>query len=415
MISTHQTDLFASTQKYLNWLVFFSVFPLIKIAGISITFFIFLMIAYTFIKQKKKLFKITTYADIFLILFLVFVAIGAVLSEESFREREVFSIFQLTIQYVYWVVLALFIKTWIYEYDFYKLSRVILVAAIVSVVYYLFFNRFYSIYAPNAFAYVIVTVMPLGFYYVMQRFSLPVAMLIGAWFVVGVLFSESRTGLVLTIVELLLLFGLSSRRMKEVALGFTALLIPLMVLFAVSYDEAKMDSAKYALADMIEDYSPKIAHTLRMKENVLERDKSWLIRELMLQKGERIFEEHPFFGVGVGNFMYYSASLDIRGVSHWLHEDEENYNQRSSQNSYLMILAEDGIFALVSIMIVLVMIVWRGFYYVRTFRESAEIYVYVPFVTLLFYGVVLVTVQGSLFWVVLGFALTLIQRKKQLS
>jgi O-antigen ligase len=345
----------------------------------------------------------------------VFVAIGAVLSEESFREREVFSIFQLTIQYVYWVVLALFIKTWIYEYDFYKLSRVILVAAIVSVVYYLFFNRFYSIYAPNAFAYVIVTVMPLGFYYVMQRFSLPVAMLIGAWFVVGVLFSESRTGLVLTIVELLLLFGLSSRRMKEVALGFTALLIPLMVLFAVSYDEAKMDSAKYALADMIEDYSPKIAHTLRMKENILERDKSWLIRELMLQKGERIFEEHPFFGVGVGNFMYYSASLDIRGVSHWLHEDEENYNQRSSQNSYLMILAEDGIFALVSIMIVFIMIVWRGFYYVRTFRESAEIYVYVPFVTLLFYGVVLVTVQGSLFWVVLGFALTLIQRKKQLS
>jgi len=398
-----------------EWLVFFSIFPLINIAGISITFYIFMIIAYIFTKNQKKLFKISTYVDLVLIMFLIFVGIGAVFSEESFRDRSPISIGVLMMQYVYWVIVALYVKTWIYEYDFYKLSRVVFWAAAVSSFYYAFLNSSYLVFSPNAFAYTIVVALPIGFYYVMRRYSFWLAALIGVGLVMAVLYSGSRTGTLLVGIELLLILSLSSKKFKITSLLFGAVLLPFILLSETLIEYEDMVSFKYEMADILEDYSPKIAHTLRMEENVMERDKSWLIRELMIQKGELIFEEHPFFGVGLGNFMFYRADLDIAKVSaQWLHENEDNYNTRSSQNSYLLILAEDGIFALISIVIVFFIILWNGFYYLWRFRNTAEIYIYIPFIALLFYGVILVTVQGAMFWILLGLAMTLTQHKRHL-
>lgn len=407
-----QNNFFASNQKYLNWFVFFSVFPLINIVGISITFFIFLIIAYKFLRQKKKLFKITQYTDIFLLLFLFFVFIAVMLTEESFRDRSIFSIFKLMIQYVYWVILALFIKTWIYEFDFYRLSRVIFFALLASIVYYVTLNPFYEVFYSNSFAYVIVTAMPLAFYYLMKRFSISVILLISAGFVMGVLFSGSRTGTALTVFELMLLLSLGSKQLKKASMIIGVVFIPIALVLFISLDQSNIKQMKYGLADLLEDYSPKIAHTLRMEENVLNRDKGFLQRKLMQQKTEKIFYEYPFFGVGPGNFTKYYVELDIASISHWLKGSEKRYNRRSAQNSYFLILAENGIFSFVSILIVFLIIVWKGFYYVNTFKNNAEIYMYIPFIALLLYSFILVTTMGTLFWFLLGLALTLTQHKR---
>lgn len=412
--SVTQDPFILSNQKYLNWFAFFSVFPLIKIAGISITFFIFLLISYKFIKRKKKLFKITQWSDILLILFLVFVFIAAILTEEGYRDRSIFSIFKLVSQYIYWVVLALFIKTWIYKFDFYKLSRSIFFASLVSIIYYVAINPFHPIFYPNSFAYAIVTAMPLGFYYVMKHFSSSMILLISIGFVMGVLFSGSRTGTVLIVFELMLLLSLGTKKLKKVSIVIGALALPIVLVLFISLNQSDIKQVKYGLADVLEDYSPKIAHTLRMEESVMTRDKSLLIRKLMIQKGEKIFEEHPFFGIGPGNFTNYYTSLDIKSVSNWLNRSEANYNRRSSQNSFLMILAEDGIFALVSILIVFIITALRGLYYVKIFKNNAEIYIYIPFIALLFYSFILVTTMGSLFWLLLGLSLTLIGHKRSL-
>jgi len=410
-----QDSFFASNQKYLNWFVFFSVFPLIKIGGISITFFIFLIIVYKFFKRKKKLFKITQWTDMFLILFLIFVFIAAILTEESYRDWSVFSIIKLMTQYVYWVILSLFVKTWIYEFDFYRLSRAIFFATVISIIYYITLNTYYFVFYQNTFAYVIVTSMPLAYYYVIKRFSISMTLLISIGFFMAVLFSGSRTGTALIVFELILLLSLGSKQLKKASMIIGVVFIPIVLVLFISMDQTYIKQMKLGLADILEDYSPKIAHTLRMEENIMNRDKSLLVRKLMIQKGEKIFDEHPFFGVGPGNFTRYYTSLDITGVSGWLHGTEESYNRRSSQNTYVLIIAEDGIFALVSILIVFVVIVWKGFYYVKSFRNNAEIYVYIPFMALLFYGVILGTIQGALFWLLLGLALTLTQRKRHLA
>lgn len=419
MISTHNNSLtqdpfFLSNQKYLNWFAFFSVFPLIKIGGISITFFIFLVIIYKFLKRKKKLFKITQWADVFLVLFLIFVFIAAILTEESYRNRNFFSIVKIMVQYVYWVTVALFIKTWIYEFDFYKLSRIFFFSAVFSVVYYVTINSFYLVYYPNVFAYVLVTVMPLGYYYAMKRFSISITLLISLGFVMGVLISGSRTGTALIVFELMLLLSLGSKQLKKASIVMGGFAVPIVLILFISLDQSDIKQVKHGLADVLEDYSPKIAHSLRMEESVMDRDKSLLIRKLMIQKGITIFDEHPFFGVGPGNFTNYYTELDIVGISHWLHGSEERYNRTSSQNSYLMIIAEDGIFAISSILTVFFIILWKGFDYVKSFRNNAEIYIYIPFVALLFYSFILVTTMGTLFWLLFGLTLTLSQRNRNL-
>ena len=317
-------------------------------------------------------------------------------------------------QYVYWVVLALFIKTWIYKFDFYKLSRVFFFTIVISIIYYVTLNPFYIIFYPNEIAYNIVLSIPLAYYYILKRFSIPLVLLITLGFVMGILFSGSRTGTTLVIIELILLLSLGSNKLKKFSMILFVLTIPVIMILFISLDSSAIKNLKHGMADVLQDYSPKIAHTLRMKENIMERDKSLLMRKLQIQKGERIFEKHPFFGVGPGNYTYYYSSLDIMGVSHWLHRSERSYNQKSSQNSYLMILAEDGIFALTSILIIFIIIVWKGFYYVKTFENNAKIFIYIPFIALIFYGFILVTVQGALFWLLLGLTMTLTKHQKQL-
>ena len=411
-----QNTLFTSTQKYLNWFTFFSVFPLIKIAGMSITFPLFIMIAFIYLKKGKKLFRITQWTDLFLVLFLTFVFISWILQEETFRDRSLFSIFKLMVQYSYWVTVALFIKTWIYEYDFYKISRSIFWAVVASTLYYVFLNPVHFIFAPNEYAYAVVVAMPIGYYYVMRRFSSTVVLLISAGIVLGVLYSGSRAGTTLTLFEIVLLLGLGKKSMKKFTMIALLLMVPLTPVAWVVLDKSNITSIKYQVADMLEDYSPKIAYTLRMEENVFDRDKSWLIRELMWQKGKLIFEKHPFFGVGPGNFTKYYADINPAEVSSWLNTRSiEGYNRVSSQNSYLMILAENGVFALASILIVFFIILVKGFYYLRTLKDNAEIYIYIPFIATLAYSIILVTTMGTLFWFVLGLALTLTQRKRHLS
>jgi len=418
MILTKSRELpdsfFQANQKYLNWFAFFSIFPLIKIAGISITFFLFLILSYIFLKNNKKLFRITSYTDIFLLLFLFFVFMSAVLTEDSYDNRSLLSIIKLTVQYVYWVILALFIKTWIYRFDYLSLSKTIFYATIVSIIYYATLNPFYSIFYPNSIAYTIVVSVPLSYYYMSQRFSLKTIIFISIFFSVGMFFSGSRTGSALLLVELILLITLGHRNLKKITYTLLILSIPTIMMLSMSITESDISKLKYYIADNIEIISPKIAHTLRMKENLMERDKSLLARKVQIQKGERIFEQHPFFGVGIGNYTHYYIKLDIMSVSHWLRDDQVKENRRSSQNTYLKIIAESGIFAIVSLLIVFILILLKGFHTLINVSKSKERTIFVPFTALILYGFILVTIQGALFWLLLGLSLTLNNKRSTL-
>ncbi|MAD43065.1 MAG: hypothetical protein CL623_11840 [Arcobacter sp.] len=410
-------ELLKSNQKYLNWFVFFSLFPLIKIAGISITFFIFIAYCYILIKNKIKIFKIETKTDIILLTFLFFLILSSLFAEETARDRSYFSLFKLTIQYIYWVIVALHIKTWIEKYDYLEISKFVFYAVVVSTLYYITINRFYVVFYPNEFAFTIVLALPLAFYYMIKKFSNTQLVLVISFILLGIFWSESRTGLALVLFELVLLIYINNSKVRIVSVFFILLVVPLVYLTYSIVDLQKEDikNIKYEISDIVEDISPKFAYTLRLEQNVLERDKSFLIRKLMIQKGEQIFEEHPFLGIGIGNFTYYSVDLDMTQASHWLKRGEERYNKVSSQNTYLKIITETGIITSFFLLLIFIILIIYGLKYLIVIKDQVKLFIFVSFLSLIIYGFILVTIQGAKFWILLGLTMAIIDNKKEIT
>jgi O-antigen ligase len=383
------------------------------------TLILFLIITYKFIKKKVPLFKVTNFSDVLLLVFFICVLISAILIEEGFRHKSAFDVFKLVIQYFYWIVISLFIKTWIYEFDFYRLSRIFFLSTVISIVYYVFFNNFYIVFYDNELSYVLIITIPLSWYYVSRRMSFLSKILIFILFFAGIIATNSRTGLLLFLLEFIIILGFKNKISKIFSTILFATLVSIALtisIFLTNSDiDYKVNKIGLETANVIEGYSPKIAHNLRMEESVFDRDKSWLFRELMWQKTYNIFNEYPFFGVGAGNFRYYEAKLDLDSISQHLNRSTKSYNSRSPQNSFAMILSENGIFALFSIVLVIISILVKGFHSVYASKNQVEFYVYIVFIMICIYSFILVTVMGSLFWLFLGLALTLTQRKRHIS
>lgn len=90
----------------------------------------------------------------------------------------------------------------------------------------------------------------------------------------------------------------------------------------------------------------------------LEQDKSYMIRQLMIQKGERLFLQSPVIGVGVGRFTKSSVPLDIPKVLGYA--GQAHFDVKSSHNSYLDLLAESGLAGAVPFAVLLILLSWRG-------------------------------------------------------
>lgn len=409
-------NFFKTNQKYLNWFVFFSIFPLIDIAGISITFFIFLLFSYILINNNIKIFKIENKTDVILLLFLFFLILSSLFTEETTRDRSYISLFKLTIQYIYWVVIALHIKTWIQKYDYLEISKFIFYAILVSTFYYITINRIHIVFYPNEFAFTIVLALPLAFYYMTKKFETIQLLFIVLFILLGIFWSESRTGLALVLLELILLLYINNSKVRIASIFFIILIVPLIYLSYSIMELNKQDikNIKYKIADIVEDISPKFSYTLRLEQNVLERDKSFLIRKLMIQKGEQIFREHPLLGIGIGNFTYYSVDLDMTQESHWLKSPEEKYNRTSSQNSYLKIITETGIITSFFLLLVFLIIIIYGLKYLITMKDQVKLFIFISFLSLIFYGFILVTIQGAKFWILLGLSMAILNYNKEI-
>ncbi len=75
--------------------------------------------------------------------------------------------------------------------------------------------------------------------------------------------------------------------------------------------------------------------------NTIEEDKSYAIRELMVQKGQRLFEENPLFGAGIGRFKRTSVQLELPALLRYA--GQSHFNVKSPHNSYIALLGETGL------------------------------------------------------------------------
>ncbi len=90
----------------------------------------------------------------------------------------------------------------------------------------------------------------------------------------------------------------------------------------------------------------------------LERDKSWAIRQIMVQKGLALFRANPLVGVGPGRFTRVTVGLDSSLYPGRVSQD--SLNRRSAHNSYIDILAETGIVGSIPYFFLLFVLTLRG-------------------------------------------------------
>lgn len=91
----------------------------------------------------------------------------------------------------------------------------------------------------------------------------------------------------------------------------------------------------------------------------LEQDKSYVFRELMVQKGLKLFEESPIIGVGASRFRKESVELELSGVFKLY--SQSSFDRKSAHNSYVGFLAESGLIGSLPLLVLILMLAFQGF------------------------------------------------------
>ena len=90
----------------------------------------------------------------------------------------------------------------------------------------------------------------------------------------------------------------------------------------------------------------------------LDRDKPFLARQLLIDKGVRLFQQSPAFGVGAGGFTQVLTPLEI--PPELSYRSLEDFNRKTPHNSYIKVLAETGLFGAACLFCLLALLAWRG-------------------------------------------------------
>ncbi len=90
----------------------------------------------------------------------------------------------------------------------------------------------------------------------------------------------------------------------------------------------------------------------------LELDKSYVFRELMVQKGLKLFEESPIIGVGASRFRKESVELELSGV--YKLYSQSRFDRKSAHNSYVGFLAESGLIGSLPLLGLILMLAFQG-------------------------------------------------------
>lgn len=141
----------------------------------------------------------------------------------------------------------------------------------------------------------------------------------------------------------------------------------------------------------------------------LEQDKSYVFRQLMVQKGLKLFEESPIIGVGASRFRKESVVLELSGVFK-LYE-QSSFDRKSAHNSYVGFLAESGLIGSIPLLILLLMLFFKGFKAAIDFAKREELWalsIMASFVGLSIHMWTVSALAGTVSWFAYGLVAALI-------
>jgi O-antigen ligase len=148
----------------------------------------------------------------------------------------------------------------------------------------------------------------------------------------------------------------------------------------------------------------------------LEEDKSYLIRQLMVQKGLGLFQENPLFGVGISRWNRESTPLELPRILSYA--SQEHFDIKSSHNSYISFLAETGLAGSVPFALLLLILFFAGYRAVGHLVRYGHIWaagVYAGFIGMSIHLWTLSGLTGTAPWFIYGMVAGLIVLERQIA
>lgn len=404
-----QTDyLPRSIQLSLILFAFFLVFPAIDIAGISITFFIFFFILFQHLKSKIPF--ITRHpANKWFILLFISGVISTIFHPQLDREVSLLSDIRTILQFFYWILLAMYIRSNFLAIDWWLVSKALfwgLIALIVGF-YFLPVNIDAGLFkinfntTRNGFVYNFLCFFPLIFWYLRSSILKPFVIVVIFLFFIAIVFTNGRAGFVLIIIQSLLL-GLVI--FPSAGRVFKAGLLLVGVIFILWQTQAEAGIIK-DIARFVGNYNPRASALISREgyEGDLSEDKSWLLRRLMVDKSLEIVKEYPAFGIGWLHFEKYYAELNtLRNYPRLAGHGSEFLNTRSSHNSYAMYLAEGGLIGFIFLMIILIISIWPFFNKMIRGQFDINDLPLISLAVLMVYFYAITSITGANTWFIIG-------------
>lgn len=401
--------------KLFNFLCFLLIFPFCSIFSISLSFYVFLFMLF---KNNNINYSINKYNYNFILLGAFFIISSLLVFRVSEYQTAInpISLLVSLVRYLYWILVSLFVITNFNKLNLFIISKYFFLGTLCLITCFYLFDKNYSfpiinikLDTPRNFLiYTLIVSIPFSFFYLYQKFKKTGFFLGVVFFGITILSTNGRAGTIIVFTQILILMGLLYPRLKSI---FTFFLVSVSILFFVS--SINIDNTIESFGNSISDVSPRISNLLLNKDDGdLSFDKSWLIRELMVDKGKEISSNYLFFGIGPNNFKKYLADINLYSeIDRLSGRSKSFYNELSAHNSYIQILAEFGVFAFCLFIITILSI---NLFFLKSIFSSKLNMNSVPLVSLLgasiqFY--VISSISGAISWFIISLCWMLYKTK----
>lgn len=149
--------------------------------------------------------------------------------------------------------------------------------------------------------------------------------------------------------------------------------------------------------------------------DTLDTDKSFLVRQVMVQKALKILEDNPIFGIGIGRFRDTDVVLDLPDrLSYY---DLSDLNDRSAHNSYMQLAGETGLAGIIPFATLHLLLFFNGLSSTLRLAKRGELWtiaIFSSYVGMSIHLWSLAGLTGTSPWFVYGLLAGVIERDRHL-
>lgn len=394
-------------------MIFFLAWPVISI-GVSVTFFIFFILLRSIRKDRIQIGyglskqNLPFYLFMWVAFFSLIFAPWEVLQDFNSGDIIILS------QYIYWMLVSIFFIKIFPRIDFTNFNKIVYIGLSALIINFFFFN--FKLPLPfldtwisrNGFVFSLLAFWPFASAHIYTKFGKRWGNISLLLILAIMVLTDGRAGLVIVFLENLLLFLIFNARTSKVLRFAFIVLLPFMIFLAGDINTA---SLRDAIGNQLMSYSQRLGEFVKGEgvNGDLTVDKSWLTRELMIEKGNEIISEYPALGVGVGHFTNYKSSLDNLFTDKYSRltggvYDEDYYNTRSAHNSYVHILSEMGLIGFFTLIWILIRPLKNAIRCIIIGNLNSTHISYVALIGMCIHFYAITSIPSTISWVVIGIA-----------